>query len=243
MSPLISVVMPTFNRASLIIPAINSLLNQTYPHFELIIVDNKSSDNTQELIQGLHDERIKYIRINENKGEYWSTNYAISRSNGTFITWLHSDDLLPHDSLENRMNTFIKYPEVSFVHGDIEKIDDKSNFLQRVYATDQCSKDIVTDYIKALQKGEMVYHIHHTTILMKREFFDKTGPMDISLPFAGDIDWLVRALYMGTYKKTPEVLYYYRIHNKSRSVVDIQNGVDKMQIRKLIGNRYKNYLT
>lgn len=67
-NPLVSIIVPTFNRAQLVTEAIKSVLNQTYKRFEIIIIDDNSSDNTAELISKINDGRICYFRLNKNQG-------------------------------------------------------------------------------------------------------------------------------------------------------------------------------
>jgi len=80
--------------------------------------------------------------------------------------------------------------------------------------------------------------IHHLTIMMKWNFFYTAGPFDCSLPFAGDIDWLIRAVRAGTFGYIPEVLYHYRTHPGTRRTVDLQHGVNKDEVHQMIARRY-----
>lgn len=67
-APLVTVLLPTYNRAHLLPKAINSVINQTYPHFELIIVDDGSTNDTPNVVKAFHDKRIRYVRHEENQG-------------------------------------------------------------------------------------------------------------------------------------------------------------------------------
>ena len=90
----VSVIIPTYNRAYLISRAINSVLNQTYQDFEIIIVDDGSTDNTEEVIKEFQekDERIKYIRHKNNKGEAAARNTGIKAAKNEYISFQDSDD-------------------------------------------------------------------------------------------------------------------------------------------------------
>ncbi len=87
----ISIVMPTFNRASTISRAINSIINQDYSNFELLIVDDGSTDNTKEIVDSFDDKRIKYI-FQKNSGACKARNTGINKSSGEYIAFLDSDD-------------------------------------------------------------------------------------------------------------------------------------------------------
>ena len=91
-TPLVSIVIPTYNHGNYIGKAIKSLINQTYQNWEAIIIDNQSSDQTYEEIKNYSDSRIKYFEINNNGVIAKSRNYGISISKGDWIAFLDSDD-------------------------------------------------------------------------------------------------------------------------------------------------------
>ena len=91
-NPLISVVTPTYNRARTLPRAIDSVLSQTFVNWELIIVDNHSSDNTQEIVSSYSSEKIKFFQIQNNGIIAKSRNLGIDKARGDFIAFLDSDD-------------------------------------------------------------------------------------------------------------------------------------------------------
>ena len=91
-NPTVSVVIPTYNRAPLIGRSIKSVLNQTYQDFEIIIVDDASTDNTKEVVSNFNDERIRYIQHEENKGEAAARNTGIKATRCDYIAPQDSDD-------------------------------------------------------------------------------------------------------------------------------------------------------
>ena len=109
MNPLISIVLPVYNRPT-VINTINSVLNQTYSNFELIIVDNASTDSTVSEIRKINDERIK-LYINEvNKGQTFSLNRGLALANGKYIARIDSDDLMYPTRIEDQV-TFLESNE------------------------------------------------------------------------------------------------------------------------------------
>ncbi|MFD0767741.1 glycosyltransferase family 2 protein [Bacillus sp. CGMCC 1.60114] len=100
---LVSVVIPTYNRSSLIKRTIDSVLNQTYTNFELIIVDDASTDNTEEIIKEYNDLRIKYIKLSENSSGTKPRNVGIQESKGEYIALLDSDDEWLPTKLEKQL--------------------------------------------------------------------------------------------------------------------------------------------
>lgn len=94
-----SIILPTYNRANLLPRAIESVLGQTYDHWELIIVDDGSTDNTKEVVEGYRDDRIKYI-YQENQERSAARNHGIEESKGEWICFLDSDDEFPPERLQ-----------------------------------------------------------------------------------------------------------------------------------------------
>ena len=90
--PLVSVIIPTFNRAGLVREAVLSVLKQSYQNLEIIIVDDASTDATGEVVQAIDDPRVKYLRLEQNCGPSGARNAGVNFSSGEFVTFLDSDD-------------------------------------------------------------------------------------------------------------------------------------------------------
>lgn len=103
---MISVIIPTYNRASIINRAISSVQNQTYKNFEIIIVDDASTDNTREGVCSINDNRITYYKLNINSGGATARNKGIELSKGEFVAFLDSDDEWQPNMLESCLTRF-----------------------------------------------------------------------------------------------------------------------------------------
>ena len=143
---LVSLIMPTYNRAWCIERAIKSVFEQTYKNWELIIIDGGSTDNTEEVIKKyLNDKRIRYIKFSKNKGVNFARNKGIDNTKGEYITFLDSDDELKSDALET-------------INYEFDRTDDKIGVLVfnaedingNIYGTFPKTKKLVTfkDLIK-----------------------------------------------------------------------------------------------
>lgn len=117
MEDLISIVMPSYNTDKYIENSINSVINQTYTNWELIIVDDCSSDNTDEIIRGFDDIRIRYVKNDRNSGAAISRNRALRLAQGRWIAFLDSDDLWRPEKLEKQLQ-FMKEHGYSFTFTD-----------------------------------------------------------------------------------------------------------------------------
>ncbi len=126
MENLVSVIMPSYNTAKFIPESINSVLSQTYTNWELIIVDDCSSDNTDEVVKPfLSDGRIKYLKNEKNSGAAVSRNYALREANGRYIAFLDSDDLWEKEKLEKQI-AFMEKNGYAFSYTDYIIIDENS---------------------------------------------------------------------------------------------------------------------
>jgi glycosyltransferase involved in cell wall biosynthesis len=103
---LVSVIIPTYNRGQLVFRAIKSVLNQTYKNLEIIIVDDGSTDDTEEIVKKFSDERIKYIRYPKNRGLSFARNTGIRNSKGDFVAFLDSDDEYIPEKIEKTLRVF-----------------------------------------------------------------------------------------------------------------------------------------
>lgn len=119
MSSLVSVIIPTYNRAHCLPLAISSVLAQTYQNFEIIVVDDNSSDSTKQICHRLQefDGRIHYMRNDKNFGPAKSRNNGIEKAKGEFITFLDSDDLYYTDKIQLQVEALEKNPSVGFCYG------------------------------------------------------------------------------------------------------------------------------
>lgn len=119
---LVSVIMPSYNTGAYIKESIKSVLDQTYDNWELIIVDDCSTDNTYDVLSEIHDERIRYIWNEKNSGAAISRNKAISEARGQWIAFLDSDDLWMPEKLEKQIS-FMQTNDYSFSYTNYEEID------------------------------------------------------------------------------------------------------------------------
>lgn len=126
---LVSIIMPSYNTAKYIAESIRSVLAQTYEKWELLIVDDCSTDNTDEIVKPfLADERIRYFKNEKNSGAALTRNRAMHEARGEWIAFLDSDDLWNPEKLEKQI-AFMKDNGYVFSYHDYEKIDEQSNPL------------------------------------------------------------------------------------------------------------------
>ena len=125
---LVSIIMPSWNTGEFIAESIQSVLNQTYTNWELIIIDDCSSDDTDQIIESFNDERIKYLKNEKNCGAALTRNRGLREARGEWIAFLDSDDLWMPEKLEHQID-FMKKNGYSLSFTEYEKIDEDSKPL------------------------------------------------------------------------------------------------------------------
>lgn len=129
-----SIVTPTYNCAKFIAETIDSVLQQTYSNWEMIIVDDASKDNTEEIVKRYDDNRIKYIRLEENGGAAVARNTAMREAKGKYIAFLDSDDLWKPEKLEKQI-AFMKQHNYNITATDYEQISEEGESLHKIIRT------------------------------------------------------------------------------------------------------------
>ena len=179
---MISVVIPTFNRANLLVRAIDSVLNQTIQDFEIIIVNDGSTDDTEEVISKLQSKKIDLITI-ENNGVSKARNVGILKARGEWIALLDSDDEWLPDKLEQQINFANKNPEIKIIHG--EEIWYRNG--KRVNQMNKHQKYGGKIYDKCLS----LCLISPSSVMIKKEIFNSEGLFNEEFVVCEDYDlWL-----------------------------------------------------
>jgi glycosyltransferase involved in cell wall biosynthesis len=186
--PFVSVVLPTYNRGSSILQAVQSVVDQSYANFELIIVDDASSDNTEELILGIKDPRIIYIKNKGNLGANASRNVGIQVSKGTYIAFQDSDDVWCKDKLERQVTILQNSDEkVGVVYTGFHRY--KNNSI--TYIPDKSIP--MEDKTNNLYQFLMYKNIVSTqTMLVKKQCFEVAGVFDPKMPRLQDWELCIR---------------------------------------------------
>lgn len=125
---LVSVIMPSWNTDRFIGESIQSVINQTYTNWELIIVDDCSTDSTDNVVASYKDDRIRYLKNKKNSGAALTRNRALREAKGEWIAFLDSDDLWMPEKLEKQIN-FMKENKYALSYTEYEKIDEDDNLL------------------------------------------------------------------------------------------------------------------
>ncbi len=188
---LVSVIMPAYNAAEYITEAIESVLTQSYRNFELILIDDGSTDNTKDIIAGFKDERIEYF-YQENSGLATTHNVGIKKSKGSFLIKLDSDDIMAPDFIARHLTEFEKYPETDLVYCDDHLIDEDGKSIRIIERPEYTNRKLL---IRDLFRCGFPVVPFRTCI--RRSVFDKIGFFDEQLDMAEDYDMMRRFVKKG----------------------------------------------
>jgi glycosyltransferase involved in cell wall biosynthesis len=202
-SPLVSVILPTWNRAEYLPGAIRSALAQTYAPIEIHVVDDGSTDDTEKVMRAfVNDSRVRYQRL-EHQGPSRARNAGIRESRGSFIALLDADDLWTPDKLEHQIPAFENDPRVGVVYTNFQSIDVNGDPIP----TDRPEPH------SGFVSGKLLINnfVPGPTSVIRRECFDAVGGFDEELQSGEDYDLWLRISTKFEFRVLDLVTYLYRL--------------------------------
>jgi glycosyltransferase involved in cell wall biosynthesis len=203
MKPLISVVMPLFNAANTVLLALASLQAQTWKNWECIIVDDGSSDNSEDIVETICDSRIQYHQLDRNRGRGYARQYGLQIARGKYIAFLDADDWIYPEKLLRQAELLEAEPALAIVSTGMA-ISNAKNELVGVRNTNS-NAPIIRDPLKRLGMPPLAF----APSMIVSDLAKTTG-FDPSFPIAEDVDFLLRAMSGQRYAMLPLPLYVYR---------------------------------
>jgi glycosyltransferase involved in cell wall biosynthesis len=221
-----SVIIRTYNRAYIVGEAIQSALKQTYDNYEVLVVDDGSSDNTPEIVRGFRDEKLRYVRHEKNRGVGAACNTGIAEAKGELIAFLDSDDLWMPEKLERQVACMKRHPEVDAVFSDVEIIENATTIpsliaLMRSFPQlldkDRKRQEYVFSarqlYLCLLEEVP----IKPTVLLVKKNIFERVGLFDLTALGCEDWEFLLRLAHAACFgyvdmplaiqRRTPDAIH------------------------------------
>lgn len=219
--PKVSVIIPTYNRASLIPRALDSVLSQTFKDYEIVVIDDGSVDNTQEVIKPYWD-RIKYVR-QKNGGISAARNRGIQESTGKYIAFLDSDDYWAPEKLEIQAGILDQNPKIGIVYVRMPIVNEHGQILGM-------KPNGVSG--KNFQELLRVWgDLPTSSVMTRRECFDRLGMFDENLPPMEDIDMWIRIAHdYELHEIEGKTLAYYWRHDHqiTQDLIKVYSGLVKV---------------
>ncbi|OSZ82484.1 hypothetical protein CAP35_04225 [Chitinophagaceae bacterium IBVUCB1] len=232
-NPLVSIIMPTYNRAAFILETIESIKAQTYTNWELLIMDDGSEDNTKEIVLAVKDERIQYHPCGRVGITGILKNKAINLSKGAFITFMDSDDLLANDKIEKQVLALQSNPQVGFCFTNCYDFNEQGK--QRIYLAKQSGTD-TGNFFTDICRGKMLVFIQ--TVMLRRECLNKTGNFNENRIFT-DFSFIANLAHHYTAAVLYECLFFRRLHSgnniNANWQIDYDEYIDAISTYKMQG--------
>ena len=218
-SPLISVIIPVYNYERYLGEAIESVLNQTYQHLEVIVVDDGSTDQSAEVAESFAGSGVRYCP-QAHAGIGPARNKGVELAQGEFLAFLDSDDRWPLEKLERQLRAFETDPALEMVFGQALQLQNGPEW-----------EAAVSDYQVAV--GGMVPGMVPGTMLIKRDAFLRVGQFQGGWKVGEFIDWYARAVELQIRSVVlPELLLWRRIHDSNQGVRERQSVSDYARVLK-----------
>ncbi len=209
--PIVSVVMAVYNTERYLAQAVESILAQTFTDFELVILDDGSTDRSWKILKAyaIRDPRIRLIS-RKNRGIPQTRNELLAHARGEFIAVMDSDDVAVPDRLARQVEYLRQHPDVVCVGGATDWIDEAGRLL-----ITRLEPQTDAEIQAWLLKGRTC--INHPSAMMRRHVVMQVGGYDESLPQAEDLDLFLKLGELGKLMNLPDVVLCYRQHDRSIS--------------------------
>lgn len=200
--PVISVVIPAYNCADFLGEAISSVLNQSFQDFEIIVVNDGSTDNTASVLETFHD-RIRIIN-QSNKGKSEARNTGIEASSGDFVAFMDADDISHPDRFSSQVDFLRQNPDIGVVGSDVAIVDNRQQ-IKGFYRMPTSDLAI---------RWRSLFMLPCYNIMVRRDLLNKNMHIRFpsGIPYAEDYDFLVELLHYAKAASIPKPLLNYRLH-------------------------------
>jgi glycosyltransferase involved in cell wall biosynthesis len=239
----VSIIMPTYNRAEFIMETIESIFNQTYTNWELIIADDGSEDETQHLVESLQDPRIIYHRFEHCGKGGRIKNLALKSASGEWLAFIDSDDLWHPAKLEKQIEALYKFPTAGFCVTNGYNFRERGKAMDHFYKQKEGSRlgQLFIPYFQSELSGFI------QALVVRKKMLDQIGGFKEEKKFS-DVDCIIALAYSFPGLILYEPLVYRRLHNSNYSSFwkekFDEEGLDLIREnqKKLPVNVYKNAL-
>ena len=211
--PLVSICIPTFNRASMVADAIRSALGQSYRNIEVLVVDNASTDTILDVVATFPDPRLKLVVNPHNLGLFGNFNRCIELAQGKYVHILHSDDSIDPDFTETCVRFLEENPSVAMTFTPALFVRDQSRTLQQTFPETHIFR-APEGFCDILLKRNFIIC---PSVMVRKEVYSRVGPFSLDYPYSSDYyQWLkIARAYDIAYVATTKVIYRQGEHSES----------------------------
>ena len=208
--PLVSIVTPTYNQAVFLTETIDSVLAQTYPHVDYIVLDDGSTDETPAILESYKSEDRLTTDRHDNIGQTATINKGWAGSHGEIIAWLNSDDLLTKEAVYQAVEALQANPTALMVHGNCDNVDEAGNFIGN-YPSSQ-------ENLQSLLSFENSIGIGQPSTFLRRNVLNTVGFLDPLVYWCMDFDYWLRVALKGEIKYVNGSAWSkFRVHSDAKT--------------------------
>ncbi len=213
--PELSIIMPLYNTEMYVAQAIQSLLSQTYTDFELIIVDDGSTDKSLEIVKSFKDSRIKIMRNQQNQGIVFSRNRGLKEAVGEYIAPFDSDDIAMPDKFRKQIDFLKTHPDFGLIGSWIKMIDENGKFIKKKWRLFAKPEEIPAQLL-------FRNYFAQSSVVIRREALPVSG-YENGFSFGEDYRMWIDIAKKYKMWNYPECLLLYRVHSKNTTSININN--------------------
>lgn len=214
--PKVSICIPSYNCGAFVGKTIQSVLDQTCQDFEIIVVDDCSTDNSELVIKRFKDSRIRFFKNEKNLGMVRNTNKALKLAKGEFVGILHPDDYYAPKMVEAALDAFRKNPRVGLVYSSYGVVDEYNKIITRVKL---CGSDKIIGSKQEFKKLAIRNYFPPSAVLVRKSCYDDVGTFDEEFPYPNDWNMWLRISLKYDFACLSDYLCYYRMHKRSVSTL------------------------
>lgn len=232
--PLVSIIINCHNGEKFLRKSILSVLNQTYTKWEIIFLDNFSTDNSKKIFKSFKDKRLKYFKSKNFLKLYEGRNVAINKSNGQLICFLDSDDWWDKKKLFKQVNYFKKNPKIKMVYSNyylyFQKTKQKKKFSKNYLPEGMITQQLLNNYCIGI-----------LTVMIKKDIF-RSNLFNQNYNIIGDFDFFLKISKFIHIKCIQLPLAYYRLHNSNYSTNKFNEYIKEISTWLILNKKsYANY--
>lgn len=232
--PFFTVILPLYNKENFVRDAIKSILNQTFTDFELLIVNDCSTDKSVEIASEFLSEKVQIIHHEKNYGLAATRNTGIKKATSNYVTFLDADDLWKPHFLEKIFQLIQNFPEAQIFGTNYEEVWEKT--IKKPHNGSENLPTDFTGYVNFFQINLKQGIYNHGSVCLHKKVYEKVGYYNESIKFSEDLDFNIRANYHYklAYDKTPQMIYFMQTENQIT-----QNSIENKTIPDF--DKYENW--
>ncbi|MFB9762683.1 glycosyltransferase family 2 protein [Ectobacillus funiculus] len=208
---LVSVVTAVYNGEKYLQECIQSILNQTYPEFEYIIVNDGSTDGTKEILDAVQDTRVRIIHLDQNCGAAFCLNQGIDQAKGKWIAIQDADDISAPTRLEEQVSYLKSHPQAIGVSSFVKGIEGEESVSKEFLHAHESAFNRVLSEEEVYKSRFCICYVCHGSVMFSKDAFYRVGGYNQLFKIVYDRDLWFRLFEIAPFEKIPKELYYYRV--------------------------------